>query len=87
MLAAARTRMIFGLRYTPQLTHAEYQDYLSWVHIMVDVERQRAAQRAAKPPLLSVMDMDEEEEEEEEEEEREEEVAAAAQAPASAALA
>jgi len=76
MLAAARTRMIFGLRYTPQLTHAEYQDYLSWVHIMVDVERQRAAQRAAKPPLLSVTDMDEEEE-----------VAAAAQAPASAALA
>jgi hypothetical protein len=72
-LAAARTRMIFGLRSAPHLTHAQYQDYLSWVHIMVDVERQRVAQRTAQPPLLAVMDPEEE--------------AAASQAPASEAAA
>jgi hypothetical protein len=43
------------------------------VHIMVDVERQRVAQRTAQPPLLAVMDPEEE--------------AAASQAPASEAAA
>lgn len=59
MLAAARTRMLFALRDAQRLTQAEYQDYLSWVHIMVDVEKQRVAQRAAKP-LLTPVDMEEE---------------------------
>jgi hypothetical protein len=58
LLAAARTRVIFGLREAQQLTHAEYRDYLSWVHIMVDVERQRMAQRGAQQPLLPVIELE-----------------------------
>lgn len=56
MLAAARMRTIFGLRRVHQLTQAEYQDYLSWVHIMVHVERQRVAQRSSRASLLPVTD-------------------------------
>jgi hypothetical protein len=58
LLAAARTRVIFGLRGAPQLTPAEYRDYLSWVHIMVDVERQRMARRGAKQALLPVVELE-----------------------------
>jgi hypothetical protein len=55
-LAAARTRLIFGLRRAQPLTQAEYLDYLSWVHIMIDVERKRLAQRVAMQPLMPVTD-------------------------------
>ena len=60
MLAAARTRLIFGLRRAQPLTQAQYQDYLSWVHIMIDVERKRLAQQVAMRPLTPVLDLEDE---------------------------
>lgn len=59
LLAVARVGVIFAQRQAQQLTHAEYQDYLSWVQVMVGVEKQRMVQLGAKEPLSLAMDIEE----------------------------
>jgi hypothetical protein len=60
LLAVARVGVIFAQRKAQQLTQAEYQDYLSWVQVMVGVEKQRMVQLGAKEPLSPAMDIEEE---------------------------
>jgi hypothetical protein len=60
LLAVARVAVIFAQRQAQQLTQAEYQDYLSWVQVMVGVEKQRMVQLGAKAPLSPAMDIEEE---------------------------
>lgn len=60
LLAVARVSVIFAQRQAQQLTQAEYQDYLSWVQVMVGVEKQRMVQLGAKAPLSPAMDIEEE---------------------------
>jgi hypothetical protein len=60
LLAVARMGVIFRQRQAQQLTHAEYQDFLSWVQIMVDVERQRMVLLRANAPLTPAMDIEDE---------------------------
>jgi hypothetical protein len=60
LLAVARVGVIFAQRQAQQLTHSEYQDYLSWVQVMVGVEKQRMVQLGAKEPLSPAMDIEEE---------------------------
>ena len=60
LLAVARVAVIFAQRQAQQLTQAEYQDYLSWVQVMVGVEKQRMVQMGAKEPLSPALDIEEE---------------------------
>jgi hypothetical protein len=60
LLAVARVGVIFAQRRARQLTHSEYQDYLSWVQVMVGVEKQRMVQLGAKEPLSLALDIEEE---------------------------